>query len=200
LEHVINSFSETESESRVVVDYDRLMQSPNVELAKIAKEFQLQVDDQELEKFQVEFLDSGLRHTVYKINDLALDEMAPPLVQEVYFKALEVASDGSRIEDSLFRNSVGRWLQEFSRLKSVLVLADKLELRLVEREQSVQALTMQVAEKEQSVQVMTSHSNQTKNELEQMKAEVLIYALSRSWRITRPVRKIIQWIRKKKNA
>ena len=132
LEHVIDSFSGTEGESRLVVDYDRLMKSPETEIAKVAKKFQLQIDNQELEKFRLEFLDNGLRHTFYQSNGLTLD--MPPLVQEIYPKTLEIAADSSRMEDETFKNCVKQWSQEFSRLKFALVLADKLESRLADRD------------------------------------------------------------------
>ncbi len=132
LEHVIDSFSGTEGESRVVVDYDCLMKSPETEIARVARKFQLQIDNQELEKFRLEFLDNKLRHTFYKRNDLTLD--IPPLAQEIYSKALEIAADRSLMEDETFKNSVKQWSQEFSRLKLALVLADKLELRLADRD------------------------------------------------------------------
>ncbi|MDP2966326.1 MAG: class I SAM-dependent methyltransferase [Pelolinea sp.] len=82
-----------------------------------------------------------------------------------------------------------------------------LTAQAAEREQAIQTLTAQVAEGEQTVQTLTAQSaeqsqeNQTLiNQLSQSQEEVLYYAMSKSWRYTRPLRKIMLFIRGKKNA
>ena len=81
LEHVIGSLVGTLDEKRLVVDYDRLMQSPDAELKRIAKKFQLQIIPSELIRYKTEFLDNELRHTIYQIDDLVNVQAIPPLAR-----------------------------------------------------------------------------------------------------------------------
>jgi hypothetical protein len=81
LEHVINSLACTEGENRVIVNYDHLIQSPDTELKRVAKEIQLQIDFTELEKYKNEFLREELRHTIYQVDDLMYENSIPPLVK-----------------------------------------------------------------------------------------------------------------------
>jgi len=181
LEHVINSLTGTEGESCVLVDYDILMQSPNTELTKIAKEFNLRIDNQEIERFRLKFLDNGLRHTTYHLDDLSLDTDVPPLVREIYAKILDIARGKARIENKAFRKNVEQWKLELSRLRVAQVLADKLERKLAEHEQS-----RRLVELEQQVQVLSR----------QLAA---VYA-SHSWQITAPVRALgakLRWMRER---
>ena len=73
------------------------------------------------------------------------------------------------------------------------ILFQTLTAQVAEREQTVQTLTAQVAEREQTVQTLTV-------QVAEGKEEILHYAMSKSWRITRPFRKITRFVRDKKNA
>lgn len=68
-----------------------------------------------------------------------------------------------------------------------------LSAQVVEKEQTIQPLTSQVADQLKENQTLN-------NQLTQSQEEVLYYALSKSWRFTRPLRKIMRLIRGKKNA
>ena len=91
--HVIESLNGSAGSTRVLVDYDRLMQSPNHELNRMAKHLVLEIDLSELQNYKTDFLDQRLQHTVYELNDLFLDETCPHIVREVYSALLDVASD-----------------------------------------------------------------------------------------------------------
>lgn len=77
LVHVITSLTGSAGDKRVLVDYDRLVQSPDHELNRLAKHLNLEIDLTELQNYKTEFLDQGLRHTVYELNDLLLDDSCP---------------------------------------------------------------------------------------------------------------------------
>lgn len=126
LGHVITSLTGSAGNQRVLVDYDYLMRSPDHELHRIAKKLDLTIDPAELQSYKSEFLDEGLRHTVYGLNDLLSDDACPPLVREVYKALLAVASDQILIDDLDFQHTVIRWGSEFERLQAILILVDKL--------------------------------------------------------------------------
>ena len=109
LGHVITSLTGSAGDKRVIVDYDRLMRSPDQELMRIAKCTDLEIDPTELQSYKSEFLDQGLRNSVYDVNDLLSDAACPPLVREMYAVLLDVGSDKTQIEDPKFQKLIKHW-------------------------------------------------------------------------------------------
>jgi chromosome segregation ATPase len=68
-----------------------------------------------------------------------------------------------------------------------------LAAQAMERDEQMKVLAAQATEREQEKRTLA-------NRLAQSQEEVLIYALSKSWRMTRPIRKIARFIRSKKNV
>lgn len=195
LEHVISSLVGTAGENRILVDYDRLMQSPEAELTRMAKKFQLQIDMPKLEDFKTGFLDEELRHTVYQLNDLTSDEAAPPLAREVYSDILKAATIDGRLDASSFRNKIAQWSDEFSRQKSALALVDKLTSKifsmdqaLAEKEQAIQARSSQIANLTQVVAARDGLIAILQRDLNFLSATLTEIYSSRVWRISAPLR------------
>ena len=138
MEHLITSFVNTIEKKSVVVDFDSMMISPEAELIRIANKLNLQVNHTELNKFKNDFLDNKLRHTTYQLDDLKLDHTAPPLVTEIYSKALGAATDKIELDAEEFKTSVREWNEELSRQKTALLFADKLEMKIIMASQSVE--------------------------------------------------------------
>jgi len=67
-----------------------------------------------------------------------------------------------------------------------------LNAQIVDKDQSIQSLNAQLAEKDKTIQSLNAQLAESQN-------EVLYYALSKSWRITRPLRKIMKLFRGKNN-
>ena len=130
LEHIVQCLVETVGERCMVVDYDRLMQSPEAELGRMSRELELEIDPDELKIFKEEFLDQGLRHTVYSLEDLLRDPSTPQVVKEIYTEMLSVASATIRLDDSEFRKKIAQWKQELDSLNLVLVWTDKLDSKI----------------------------------------------------------------------
>jgi hypothetical protein len=122
--HVINSLSGTIGCSRIVVDYDKLIQYPEKELKRIANAFNLEIDSRELEIYTIEFLDNNLRHSIHKADDLLFDK-ASALVRNVYGITMELSTTLQIDEDSLTQN-IEKWEKEILYLTPLLTIADKL--------------------------------------------------------------------------
>ncbi len=151
LVHVITSLTGSAGNKRVLVDYDRLMQSPDHELNRIAKHLNLKIDPTELQNYKAEFLDQGLRHTVFELNDLLLDDSCPPIVREVYAALLDVASKKTKVNEVEIQNKLVHWSDEFERLRSPLLLVDKLLAQKLVATQAVAERDGQIANLNQSV-------------------------------------------------
>lgn len=160
LEHVIPSLSGSAGHKRVLIDYDRLMQSPDRELKRIAKCLDLEIDLGELRNYKTVFVDEGLRHTVYDLNDLWLDDACPPLAREIYSALLDVASDKTPIDDLALRDQIACWVGEFKRLKSHLALIGRISIQnanqaVAERDAQIVSRNQAVVERDRRVRRAT---------------------------------------------
>ena len=203
LEYVITSLSSTFGEKRILIDYDLLMNSPEHELKRIAKCLDLEINPAELQHYLSEFLDAGLRHTVYDLNELSSDDTCPPLVREIYTTLLDVASDNTNITDVAIQNKVEQWVGEFERSKSYLTLVDKI---YIEKE----AVAQTVSERDEKIvnihQTLVERDNEIENikqavacrdiQILNLKTAINAYNNSTSWRITMPVRAAGKMLRK----
>jgi O-antigen biosynthesis protein len=126
LSYVVTSILETVGETFVLVDYDRLMQSPESELGRIARTIYLEINPKELQIYKNEFLDHTLRHTVYDLNDLLLDDDCPPIVHEIYTVLLDLASEKKGVDIIELQKKSLSWADEFGRLQSTLTFIDRL--------------------------------------------------------------------------
>ncbi len=202
LGYVLTSLTDSTVDKRVLVDYDCLMQSPDRELMRVANCTGLEIDPAELQSYKTEFLDQGLRHTVYALNDLLLDDTCPFMVREVYTALLDVASDKTKFNDLEFQNKVVRWSDEFSRFRSSLLLIDRIFAQkvvamqaLAERDGQINRLNQVVTERDGQInhlnQVVTERDGQI-NHLNQVVTErdgqIADLYTSNSWRITQPLR------------
>ncbi len=188
LGHVITGLTFSAGDKQVLVDYDRLMQSPDRESIRVAKCTGLVIDSVELQSYKSEFLDQGLRHTVYDLNDLLIDDACPQLVREMYSVLLDVASDKMNLDGSELQNKIIRWSEEFERLKVPLMLADKLIVEnavafnmLSERDSQIVSLNQTLAERDSQIVIL----NQTLTERD---SQIMEVRRSTSWKVTKPIR------------
>jgi glycosyltransferase involved in cell wall biosynthesis len=142
LSHVITSLTNSAGVNRVLVDYDRLMHSPDHELERIAKNTGLEIDSAKLESYKYDFLEHGLRHTVYDVNDLVNDS-CPAIVREVYFSLLDVASEKTDLGE--FESKIALWSDELERHTSPYLLIDRLITQRTVATQTVDECGVQIA-------------------------------------------------------
>ena len=151
LEHVVVSWIETSGNTRTLVDFDRLIESPERELIRMAKSFGLGINSDELEKYRGEFLDENMRHAVYSPDDLLLDEACPPLVRRMYAALLEVASDRIPIDDEALNQQSIEWLNEFSLMRPSLILSNEALLQVDKLNQTIAAQDQTIAAQNQTI-------------------------------------------------
>ena len=194
LGHVLSSLSGTQGGNRIIVDYDRMMHLPEYELDRMARCFDLSVNPAELSAYRTEFLDQGLRHTLYELQDLLIDGACPPIVQEVYAALHDVASEKASLDDFSFQSKTATWATEFRRLKSSLLLIDKLSLQcqldqrvLAERESRLGSVGKALEEREalvgslgQTIESLVIDRDSQKVGLQRLQAEFDKLATDRS--------------------
>ncbi len=162
LAHVLPSLPLPPVGPAVVVDYDRLMESPEREIRRVAESLSLTVDAGELAEYRDNFLDSQLRHTSFTVCELEEARAVHPLVGRVYRGLLEFAADRRSLRDPAATALFAEWHQEFAAMTPLLRM---IEQTTAERDR--QAILLENATRE----------------LAWRDASV-------SWRLTRPLREI----------
>ena len=129
LVHMLEMLNATAGCTRVLVDYDRLMEAPERELRRTGIKFGYDIDADSLKEYHSDFLDEELRHTTFLDTDLSANIACAPLVREVYLALLDVATDKLSMDSAHFQSRLDQWQCEFSRLTPALRLVDKLWAR-----------------------------------------------------------------------
>jgi glycosyltransferase involved in cell wall biosynthesis len=96
LEHLLSSMIETTKHSRIVVDYDLLIDQPGIQLLRVAQKLDLAeslVYPQKLEDYKDNFIDKSLRHNAFHLEDLELDPSIPQDAIEAYDLLIKLAND-----------------------------------------------------------------------------------------------------------
>ena len=168
LGYVMASLVDVPDEKRILVDYDRLIQAPDHEMNRLAEFLDLDIEPAELKSYKTEFLDLGLRHTVYDLNDLLLDGNCPPLTYEVYAALLDVASDKETFYAAERQTIIAQWINEFERDKWAMLLADRLFTRNEELVRNVENFKQDISKYEGQI----SNLNQTVIECERQSSNL----------------------------
>ena len=101
LEHTICSLTRTADQNRIVVDYDRLMEDPALQLERMAQCLGVTFDPEgpEFDAFSRLFLEESLRHSRFHPEDVDLEKSAPPSAAALYKVLDGLAGDAVRFED-----------------------------------------------------------------------------------------------------
>ena len=226
LTHMLESLRGSQGRSRLVIDYDQLMQSPAVQINRLAIALSLKVDETALQSYTTDFLENNLRHTTYKTEDLLTDPACPALVKEVFDWLRQAACDEISLDDPRLKEAGEAWLNEFERQKITFELLDDQlgHIERLEHEISVrEAQIAQVNQKKSAQEAAIATLNQTvadqrqtiieltdqaaaleqqalalQEDLTQVKETERQVFNSRSWHLTRPLRDVRGWISKRK--
>ena len=105
LVHTVPFLHELQGKPFVVVDYDLLTLEPRAQLERIARRLGLTLDDgssREIERFAADFLDTGLRHSVFSPDDLDATTDLARLTRDAYLLLRDLATDGAAAGNAAF--------------------------------------------------------------------------------------------------
>jgi len=212
LHHVIPAVRETAGRCRTLLDYDRLMAAPALELRRVAGDLGLadRLDESALGEFCDEFLEDGLCHSRFGLEDLMRSPEVSDLVRAVY----QILERVSRGELGLDCAEVGETFDAFAhelRLQQpaldIAAALDKenavLRQRLHEREVALARLRDQAAAQAGQLEVAQQARDLAVMEQEQALASRQV-ALARAaaietstiWRFSAPLRQALTWLRR----
>lgn len=217
LVYVLSSLSGSVAGRRALVDYDLLMSSPEKAILAISDRLGLSIDNVELHSYCNEFIDKQLQHSMYDVNDLGMEVRCPSIVKDIYVSLFQVAQDNNKLDEKVFLDKVVRWKTEEEKLKPVLNFIDNTERNrficetsLKEVGNRIQQLNEAVSARDSAMQVLKNETQVLNNRLadqilsvsqlisqrDNFLAELNKLRESTSWRITFPIRAVVDKIKK----
>jgi hypothetical protein len=220
LAYVLASLRYSDGETRVVVDYDALLEDSLREISRISSALHLPLDEEKLHHFQEEFLDHSLRHTAVDLQSLRRNPECPEMAGDLYELLLKVAADELILESPEIKNRIAALIKEFMwqeiyhRLAENQTTQDALQL-LQEKNKNLElSLEVAVTEKEaldsknsalmeqigilrKQVEMVSLERDSITGELERATQRYKIIEGSTIWTMTSPVRKIMDRLKKK---
>ena len=152
LEHLIPAISGTINAKGVVVDYDQLLENPKLQLLRVAKALGVTAPEPlALFAFESEFLDVGLRHTYFTMQDLERYPSVPLQVVTAYDWLVKLAND-SVLLDSAETKSV------FEALSQELIFLSPTLNFIGYQEQKIVTFTQTIAEREQLIAALQAQT------------------------------------------
>jgi glycosyltransferase involved in cell wall biosynthesis len=108
LQHMLPPLSEMADHPTVVVEYDRMIANPRVELLRIAESLSLDLTnlDSELSLYAEEFIEESLQNNKFSELDLRLDQRAPAAVMSLYMALSKVASDQTTLSSAEVKSAI----------------------------------------------------------------------------------------------
>ena len=180
LEHMIPAVLHTQHCQRVVVDYDCLVENPAAQLQRIAQAMELPFCDSSTDfcEYAEGYLEAGLRHTTYSLQDLTCDIMAPVETGSTYALLQQLARDEISAATAEFFAKIEEIGECVARLSPVLHFMNRQEAW----RSGLQENTRQIvaAQEEQITNLQQKMERQ-----ERLTADML---QSRSWKMTQPLR------------
>ena len=158
LQHVLPPLGFMKEARRVVVDYDELLSNPYSQIVRMSTGLGLPLPERRnsgVKDFENNFLEGGLRHTLFTENDLALDGRASPMVVAAYDLLHRLAMDRESVDSSCVQDE----LDELNaRLKDaspafdyINVLEDGLGQEIAKRDGQIDSLNQVVAERDRQI-------------------------------------------------
>lgn len=153
LDHTLAGVTHTAGCNRVVVDFDKLMSDPAVQLGRMADCLGLHFDPLSpgISEFMHGFLDDSLRHSSFRVDDLALDKAVPGGVFELYSALQELAADRSGFDSPLFGAMLTRLSERHGEMRPALAFMRTCDDEVADLKRMVCDHAGQIAKLKQAV-------------------------------------------------
>jgi hypothetical protein len=128
--HTINAISCSHANPRILIDYDSVISSPKKQIHRIASVFNLKIENESVEIFTKDFIDSKLRHSKYTINNIQADRSANNVIPSLYSQLLDVSSDKVSLQELKTSTSYLKLNNILKDSKSLIDLCQQHEVRI----------------------------------------------------------------------
>ena len=165
LEHLVPAILGTMSAKRVVVDYDQLLENPELQLLRVAKTLEATVPEPlALAAFESEFLEEGLRHTHFTMHDLKRYASVPLQVVTAFDWLVRLANDRVSSNGVEIKEAFEALSQELSFLSPALNF-------IGDQEHKIDAFTRTIAEREQSIAALQAQVQDLQAQVQDLQAQ-----------------------------
>lgn len=169
LEHVVSSLRFTQRAPRVVVDYDRFLDDPAEQLARIAQAlgFEGGIDPARLAEFTSAFLEADLRHARFEREDVGEDPSVPTVVREAVALLTGLTADKVSLESKEFARTFDDLSRQMDGLAPAMNYLHRLDIAIAgaEKEAQVAALKRDLQERDERLGVLALRLAERDNEL-----------------------------------
>ncbi|MCF7729210.1 MAG: sulfotransferase [Chthoniobacterales bacterium] len=135
ISYLLSSLEHSQGFERVLVDYEELLKDPSAQLQRIAHQLDLIINQEALEKYCHDFIDSSLCHCRRSKKEPCTESLEQQLSMEMYEKLFQVAKDESPFQEIDLLYS--KWKKQFRKAYSLLVLVEKNDLFIEELQQTL---------------------------------------------------------------
>ncbi len=156
ISYLLNCLEHTEGEECLLVDYDELIKNPARQVERMARTFDLEIEEDSLQAYSDEFIDRSLRHFHQEENCFFENSFCRSFSSEIYHALLQVAKEECDIQS--LKNLFKKWREQFLIADSLLVLAEK-------KEYDVDQLRKLIQEREQTILSLSQSSHQQLNNM-----------------------------------
>jgi len=122
LEYTLSAMAELDLKKSIFVHYRSMLEDPQFQIEKMARKFELKINQQEMIEFKNEFIDTRLRHHLNDQEDLDFSHVGHPLANEVY-KRLKEDSRREKVSEVL-HGEIIKWRKEYQRMEKLLLFLD----------------------------------------------------------------------------
>lgn len=185
LRHVVPALLATAGEQRVVVDYDRLMSDPNMQLRRISERLGLAYihDSASASYYSSEFLEERMRHTLYNRDDLARDGVVPCEVSCIYDLLLRLASDEVSVNDEEVADKIKMFGVRLEQLSYPLDYMNQLIDSINEQRALISNQSAMLSQILRSQDELREYSLSLNADILECRATIRDIHTSRTWRV-----------------
>ncbi|MFZ2266577.1 MAG: hypothetical protein WAV95_03275 [Azonexus sp.] len=187
--HQLQSLNACLGQRCVVIDYDLLMDDPPLQLGRLTKGLGFSQADPDALEAYTEFLSPSLRHSCYPRNLIASEKGIPPEVVALNGILKRLSQDESSPDDELVTGEVMVLNQRLSDLMPALQLASRIEV-------TAKSLCRDLESSNAQALAQGRMLEQAIIERDLAGAALSAITLSSSWRVTRPLRLLKDFLKK----
>lgn len=198
LVHMIDCLELLDEPNSIVVNYENLMADPDLEIKRMSEGLQLPIMQSELEEYKSQFLDYGMRNTLFTLDDLDHQPECPPIVRDTYQTLLVHAEDQNlpaQVHSSVLLKRMRDLTPSFQFIDQTesarFELENKLsndQLILAQRDASISELQSTLLEREESISTLQSSLCKQNEAISIKDDKILRMQNSYSWKCTAPFR------------
>jgi glycosyltransferase involved in cell wall biosynthesis len=175
LEHLVPAMTRTRGAMRIIVDYDMLLEHPREQLLRVTGALRLGAPEASaLADFENEFLEKGLRHSLFTPRDVEQYPAMPVQVVTAYACLAklandELAPDSAQVEQTF--DELSRSLRALAPALETMARKEQLA-RLDQQGGNIQRLETLVAQKQRAIEQLTANVEETQRVVEQLSANL----------------------------